>query len=244
MTEQNLSKEFRERISAVTSLRPKRVIDHILKHGFVTTEELRTEYGYDHAPRAARDVRECGIPLETFRVKRKSDGRSIGAYRFGDPSAVRDGFIGGRQAFSKAFKAALIEASGSRCQICLQQHKQRYLQIDHRVPYEVAGDLRFDEQNTQSYMLVCGSCNRAKSWSCEHCENSTKGKSPEVCGDCYWASPEDYRHVAMQDSRRLDLVWMGEEVEVHDELRSRAKIEKQPTPEYVKKILAQITSKK
>jgi hypothetical protein len=88
MTEQNLSKEFRERISAVTSLRAKRVIDHILKHGFVTTEELRTEYGYDHAPRAARDVRECGIPLEAFRVKRKSDGRSIGAYRFGDPSAV------------------------------------------------------------------------------------------------------------------------------------------------------------
>ncbi len=72
------------RLRAVSDLRPKRVIDHILKSGFVTTEELREVYGYNHPPRAARDVRERGIPLETFRI-RDSQGRSIGAYRFGDP---------------------------------------------------------------------------------------------------------------------------------------------------------------
>lgn len=242
MVEQNFSKEFLERLSAVTAARPKRVIEHILKHGFVTTEELRTQYGYDHPPRAARDVRECGIPLETFRVQRKADGRSIGAYRFGDPSAVRRGFIGGRQAFSKPFKATLLQASGHRCQICFQQYQERYLQIDHRIPYEVAGDVEFDENDTASYMLLDGSCNRAKSWSCEHCENWIKGKSLKVCRSCYWASPENYKHVAMQDSRRLDLVWLGDEVRVHDALRGRASAERQAVPEYVKRVLKKITT--
>ena len=73
-------KEIIDKLNAVTAKRPRTVIQHILKHGFVTTEELENLYGYKHAPRAARDVREQGIPLEMFRVK-SSDGRSIGAYR-------------------------------------------------------------------------------------------------------------------------------------------------------------------
>jgi hypothetical protein len=44
------------------------VIDHILQYGFITTEDLENTYGYNHPPRAARDVREAGIPLETFKV--------------------------------------------------------------------------------------------------------------------------------------------------------------------------------
>lgn len=47
--------------ATVTAKRPRTVIDHILKHGYVTTEELKEQYGYDHPPRAARDVREQGI---------------------------------------------------------------------------------------------------------------------------------------------------------------------------------------
>lgn len=73
---------------AVTAKRPRTVIDHILKHGSITTEELKEKYGYNHPPRAARDVKEQGIPLEMFRVV-GSDGQKIGAYRFGDPSKAR-----------------------------------------------------------------------------------------------------------------------------------------------------------
>ncbi len=237
MGEQKLSKEFREQLSAVTSLRPKRVIEHILKHGFVTTEELRTEFGYDHPPRTARDVRECGIPLETFRVKRKADGRSIGAYRFGDPTKIRDGFIGGRRAFSKAFKLVLIEANGCRCQVCFHSYEPRYLQIDHRIPYAVAGDIRFDEQDIASYMLICGSCNRAKSWSCEHCTNLTETKSSKICQGCYWASPRSYKHIALLNARRIDLVWTGDETKSFDDLQRRAKAARESMPEYVKMVL-------
>lgn len=55
-------KQFIELCQAVTAKRPKTVIDHILKYGQITTEELKEKYGYNHPPRAVRDVRESGIP--------------------------------------------------------------------------------------------------------------------------------------------------------------------------------------
>jgi len=41
-------KEFLEHLQTITNKRAKIVIDHILEHGFVTTEELRKLYGYEH----------------------------------------------------------------------------------------------------------------------------------------------------------------------------------------------------
>jgi hypothetical protein len=55
------SKEFIELLKSVVAKRPKTVIDHILKHGFITTENLKNLYGYNHPPRAVRDVKEHGI---------------------------------------------------------------------------------------------------------------------------------------------------------------------------------------
>ena len=107
-----LPEDFIDKLNAITAKRPKTVIQYILEHGYVTTEELK-QLGYEHAPRAARDVREQGIPLETFRVK-GSNGRSIAAYRFGDPSQVEDKLskAAGRTALSKALKKALVEKYG------------------------------------------------------------------------------------------------------------------------------------
>ena len=85
---QPLPDDFLALCRSVSAKRPKVVIEHILEHGFITTEALKETYGYNHPPRAARDVRENGIPLETFRVA-GSDGRQIAAYRFGDISKAR-----------------------------------------------------------------------------------------------------------------------------------------------------------
>jgi hypothetical protein len=38
-------KEFLELCASVTGKRPKTVIDHILKHGHITTEELKNKCG-------------------------------------------------------------------------------------------------------------------------------------------------------------------------------------------------------
>jgi hypothetical protein len=220
----------------VTAKRPKVVIGHILKFGLVTTEDLKTKYGYNHPPRAARDVREQGIPLVTTRVT-DSTGRKIGAYTFGDPSQMRFGRIGGRTAFARRIKEELIKRDGARCAIYLEELPERELQIDHRIPYEVLGDAGRKDLAAKNYMLLCGSANRAKSWSCEQCANWRQKKDPAICRTCYWAYPDEYTHIAMRPARRLDIMWQGTEVEVYDRLKTKADGSRQEMRAYVKKIL-------
>ena len=183
-------------------------------------------------------MRDHGIPLETFYVK-NAEGRRIGAYRFGDPSTVRDTFAG-RKAFPKQFKKTLLALYGSKCCICLTAYEERYLQIDHRVPYQVSGEPDDPERNPQEYMLVCGSCNRAKSWSCEHCENWHSMRASEICMDCYRVQPESYKHVALRDVRRLDIVWTDEDVEIYDKLNQQAKTSGRPVSDYLKTLLRRV----
>ena len=86
-------------------------------------------------------------------------------------------------------------------------------------------------------MLLCGSCNRAKSWSCERCPNWLRAKKLSVCDSCYWAKPEDYSHAATLQIRRLDLVWAGDEVADYDRLRALAAKAKAPVPQFVRDVL-------
>lgn len=237
-----IPKEFLDRLHAVTAKRAKTVIKHILKHGFITTEELGDRYGYEHPPRAARDVREQGIPLETFRVT-GSHGRTIGAYRFGDPAKIKGGKLGGRKAWPKNFKESLVERYGSRCGVCCTGYEHCYLQIDHRVPYEVGGD-PIGELDAADFMLLCSSCNRAKSWSCEHCANWTADHSLEICKTCYWATPDQYAHIALRLIRRLDVTWSGGEVPHYDHLIQLSKRARKHAPEFVKDVLRETLGEK
>jgi len=57
----------------------------VLKHGHITTEELKNKYGYA-IPQERRAM--CGnweSSSETFRVE-AANGRKIAAYRFADPT--------------------------------------------------------------------------------------------------------------------------------------------------------------
>ncbi len=229
-----LSKELIELCQTVTAKRPKTVIDHILKHGYITTEELKDIYGYNHPPRAVRDVREYGIPIETFRVTGK-DGRKIAAYRFGQWLGHRVKRLEGRTVLSKQLKQQLIESYGSKCFIYLEEVNPTELQIDHRIPYEVGGE--YETLNPEQFMLLSGSANRAKSWSCEHCENWMTLKRVDICKTCYWAYPENYQHVAMKQIRRLDILWQDEELSEYEQLASKAKSLDEELPKYVKKVL-------
>lgn len=234
MTREDYPEEFLKRLAEVTNKRARHVIDHILEHGFVTTEELTKRYGYQHPPRAAKDVRDEGIPLITFSVK-SSDGRTIGAYKFGDPTNLVSGRTGGRASFPKWLKDELFTG---HCAICNGQFESRELQIDHRIPYEIAGDVPFSKFDTSGYMLVCGSCNRSKSWSCEHCSNwETSDES--LCLSCYWASPTDYQHVATRQVRRTDILWQGEEIKTYNQLSVSAKASNRSISQQVKEIISQ-----
>jgi hypothetical protein len=46
MVKQELPKEFLDRLDNVTGKRSRVVVDHILEHGYITTEELEEKYGY------------------------------------------------------------------------------------------------------------------------------------------------------------------------------------------------------
>jgi hypothetical protein len=234
MVKQELPKEFLDRLSSVTGKRSRVVIDHILEHGYITTEELEEKYGYNHPPRAVRDVREQGIPLEMFRVINKQ-GRTIAAYRFGNLSELRD--LNGREVLPKILKQTLIDQKGSYCSICMTRFESTVLQVDHRIPFEVGGEVINPEIHTEEYMLLCGSCNRAKSWSCEHCPNWKETRDQYVCESCYWADPECYEHIGLRRIRRLDIIWDEHEIKLYEELLQKAQVDHKSMSDYVKRVL-------
>lgn len=226
-------KEFLDLLESVTAKRPRTVIQHILEHGFITSEELKDTYGYNHPPRAVRDVREYGIPLITYRVT-GTNGRSIAAYKFGDPSDVKNSLskAAGRTVLSKALKQALIEKYGSKCFVYLETMDESVLQVDHRIPYEIGGE--HDEKDLDYYMLLSPSANRAKSWTCEHCENWER-KDSSFCLRCFWAHPENYDHVAGKNERIISLVFTGDEIEDYYKLINLSGEEK--AQEVIKQII-------
>lgn len=232
------SKKDLARLNSITDKRPSIVIQHILKHGQITTEELKNLYGYEHAPRAARDVRERGVNLVTERVK-GPDGRSIAAYKFGTPLFVENKLskIAGRTALSQALKKSLINKYGAICFVYLQPMDERLLQIDHRIPYEISGEQ--DLGKIDCFMLLSPSANRAKSWTCEHCSNWTL-KDVEICKNCFWAHPENYTHIAGKEERKIIITFTDNEIEDYYRLISLVGVQnaertiKEMINEYVK----------
>ena len=106
------------------------------------------------------------------------------------------------------------------------------LQIDHRVPYEIDGEQ--DDKNIDVFMLLSPSANRAKSWTCEHCENWIK-KDRDFCIRCFWAHPENYDHVAGKYEKVITIVFTGNEIEDYQKLIELAGEE--TAQETIKKIL-------
>lgn len=47
-------KEFLEYVQSITNKRAKIVIDHILVHGFITTEDLEKTYGYNPSTKSGK----------------------------------------------------------------------------------------------------------------------------------------------------------------------------------------------
>ena len=91
--------------------------------------------------------------------------------------------------------------------------------------------------DVEDYMLLSSTSNRAKSWSCEHCQNWLKKHDKNICRTCYWAFPENYTHISMKEIRRLDIIWQDEEIKDYDYIKERAKEEGIELPDFVKEII-------
>lgn len=224
-----IPKDFLQRISTVKNKRALLVLKTIVEKGFVTTEDLN-KAGYGHPPRAARDVRELGFPLITIREK-NSKGKSNASYKFDTSKNLQPNKMG-RRLLPKKKRDLIIRSANGKCQICGANHN---LQVDHRIPYEVAGEPK--NEGEEHFQVLCGSCNRKKSWDCEHCENLLNIKDLEKCRTCYWAEPNVYIHVAMRQQRRVDLVWNDQEVADYERIKLEAERNQKSLSEQIKYIL-------
>jgi hypothetical protein len=213
----NLPDEFVARIKAVTNKRARLVLDRIAKSGSITTEELKI-LGYDHPPRARMDAIDLGFPMTTTRVRSQDGKKSIAAYTFDLSGKFDERTKAGRVALPKKKRSEIIAKAGNKCELCGATHD---LQVDHRVPYQVAGESLKNDPNP--YMALDGSCNRRKSWACEHCTNFLDYRKVKTCQECYWANPEEHTHVAMQPLRRTDIVWQDKECAAFDNFRAKCK---------------------
>lgn len=235
LAKRDMDATVRTRILSVTDLRPLRVIAHILEQGSVSTEDLARLYGYNHAPRAARDVRELGIPLRTGYGK-TAEGRRMAIYELDLATRIGEERTG-RRVIAKHVRDRLIAKFNGHCAICTGRFANRILQIDHRIPYEIAGEVPDESQDETTLMPVCSSCNRSKSWECEHCPNWSK-RDARTCQDCYWASPLGYSHAATVPMRRETITWTGDEVARYDAARRRFSEDGQRVAEAIKEYLA------
>ena len=224
-----------ERISMVRNQRARRLLELIVEHGEVTTEELATQYGYNHPPRAKKDATDLGFPIVSRTVRSRDGTRSISAYRLDAQAAFAEG-RGGRQAIPKVMRDQLLQVAKGRCAICGASFANRALQVDHRIPYEIGGESVAPALH--EFQMLCGSCNRSKSWSCEHdCPNWTI-RDPAVCATCLWASPSDYEHVATRQRRQVTITWDDGAVSSFDELRDAAEREGTQLSEYLRGLLS------
>ena len=234
-----ISQEFYEKLMSVTGKRAKRVIEKIMKDGGCTTEEIKG-MGYDHPPRAARDVREAGIPLKMTRISDKKTGKSVACYSFGDWEEQKGknslAKTKGRNVLSDKLKQKLIEENGSKCALYGETFPENLLQTDHRIPFEIGGDPE-DMMDTSKFMLLSPSANRAKSHACENCSNWNE-KNVEMCTSCYYASPENYSHVAGVEERRLDIAFRTSDIAIYDRIVQEAKNNNYTVQEAFKRIVS------
>ena len=83
-------------------------------------------------------------------------------------------------------------------------------------------------------MLLNTSANRAKSWTCEHCKNWVI-REKNICLRCFWASPEDYDHVAGRVEKVISIAFTGNEIDDYNKLIELCGIDK--AQEFIKKII-------
>ena len=221
-------REMAERfIAAGTNKRAILVLSLLLQNGSATTAEMQAR-GYDHPPRAFGDVRDAGFPLlrEWFTDEQ---GRRMGRYRFGNSEDIRAGRFHGRTAVPKPFRNRLLAYYGEMDCITGALLPSTMLQVDHRIPYRVAGDPEAPTWLVEDFMLLDASSQRSKSWSCENCKNWKSILDTAICRTCcrtcFWAFPESYTHVAMEAVRRTDIVWHGGDIHLHDRIKDQADAE-------------------
>ena len=217
------------------SRRAETALDILLERGTVTTAELN-ELGYDHPPRAIGDLKDAGVTI--VRTMVTVEGRRMAQYTLVDTTGGSERV---RRQLPKRFREQVFSEHAYRCAVCGGQFTSRELQLDHRIPFRIAGDP--DELAVEDFMPLCGSDNRGKSWTCEGCVNWTR-KDPDMCITCYWANPRSYRHIAGVEERRVIMAIRGEDVAIADRIGELAASEGATSGEWIQSRLSYLLERR
>ncbi|KIP71478.1 hypothetical protein SN11_17050 [Vibrio harveyi] len=229
-------KEYIDDVLKICNGRAAFVINFILDVGSITSEDLKN-HGYMHGARAVGDVRDQGIPLITEKIKASDSSRkTIARYYFGSADDIKVHKFGGRMTFAPSLKKALLNRDGAKCSISNRELDPNELQIDHKVPFYIAGDNE-DNRGIDNFMLLSKSMQRAKSWDCEQCPNLKVRFDPQTCKLCYWAEPNSYTHVATRIERNMHLNWDYWEVADYDAVCQISAAQGRTAQEVVKMII-------
>lgn len=229
-----VDRQWLEDLVTTIGKRPKKVLEVLLEKGEVSTYELG-KLGYDQPPRAAQDLKEAGVKLNTRNDKHPVTGNRMVIYSLADDqkSSLSSG---GRIAFPKVFREKLVKRANYKCIICNTEYSPRLLQIDHKIPFIVGGEPK--EIIIEEFQLLCASHQRMKSWECEHCPNLIE-KVKDICTNCYWASPEDYKHVATMQHKIITLkLDTKEEIAMLDSAKGYAEEHGISLEEYIKQLIS------
>jgi hypothetical protein len=223
-----------EALLARLGKRPRTVLKMLLTKGEVSTYELG-QLGYDQPPRAAQDLKDAGVVLKRRSGTNPRTGNRMAIYSIDWGAPIARG-SSERRAFPKSFVRKVKEAHGGECCIYRVAHPHNVLQVDHRIPFQVAGDP--EHFAVEDFMSLSPSANRAKSWACEHCPNF-RIKNTEVCRTCYWAYPDsNYTHIATVDERQTQIKWVDNEVDSYARLKKFALSKKITLQKAIKQIVA------
>lgn len=235
MSKEELIEKLKTQVLPNLGKRPKIVLEQILKNGKVSTEELR-QLGYTHPPRAASDLKEAGVRIKTKYTIHPDNKHKMGYYVLDENQKVD--FHKGRSAFPKQFKEEMFNKYGLKCNITGLSLPKNALQIDHRVP--IITESEADELNTNDFQLLSASAQRSKSFSCERCEISTKGK----CKSCYWAYPEKYTHIAGENLRIVTLAFDKDKMDAYNFLVQTARTANLTKEEFAFDLISKAQKKK
>ncbi len=196
-------KEYVELVYPYATKRAKWAIDELLSNGSLTSSEM-LEFGHMHPARVICDVRDQGIPVETTTIFEQ--GKRYASYKLGKAKDINRAKFGGRKTIPTCIKHILVARNGMQCQLSKATLQSTDLEVDHRIPFALAGEPKHPKCPS-NYMLLSRSMQMKKSKECAGCPNLKKLNSVDNCNECYWASPEHYTHKAMRQEQVTSINW-------------------------------------
>lgn len=176
--------------------RAKAAADLLMEKGVITKYDFEeTHVPVSQAPRAIRDLKDHGIPIETLRKISVPQAKTkVNRYTLGSIDNINTSMRYGRMYDPTGMKEKLAKLHGDVCVFCGKKLTAKDRELDHKLPVNIFGDLSPVERlNPDNYQLVCRGCNRLKREATSHGAFDDQREGMDIVKQNYWYDPVQYR---------------------------------------------------